>query len=181
MRSLAVAARSSARTHARENTSVNPFPYLRGSKATHSSIIPWHMCVEHQRSETRAVPPAAGLGGQSAMSPPWRVSTKVAVACTHGTVTDSDFIPAERLDTRSQKSPSEKAPITKKKSVRRDNAVGPGSSVAAVVHRNSQHCPSALFTARFVTCLSRCLRRAPPPFSIPAGVVSHVGGGKGRE
>lgn len=23
-------------------------------------------------------------------------------------------------------------------------------------HRNSQHCPSALFTARFVTCLSRC-------------------------
>ncbi|TGZ51884.1 hypothetical protein DBV15_10007 [Temnothorax longispinosus] len=35
------------------------------------------------------IPPAAGLGGQSAMSPPWRVSTKVAMACTHETVTDS--------------------------------------------------------------------------------------------
>lgn len=30
-------------------------------------------------------------------------------------------------------------------------------------HRNSQHCPSALFTARFVTCLSRCVPTVSPP------------------
>jgi len=40
-------------------------------------------------------------------------------------------------------------------------------------HRNSQHCPSALFTARFVTCLSRCLRRATFLVAIPLPFPPH--------
>jgi len=43
-------------------------------------------------------------------------------------------------------------------------------------HRNSQHCPSALFTARFVTCLSRCLRRATFPVTVPSLLFPFPGG-----
>jgi len=50
----------------------------------------------YAKRQTERIPPAAGLGGQSAMSPSWRVFTKVAMACTHKTVTDRWHAPATR-------------------------------------------------------------------------------------